>query len=190
LALTEGTLEHDAFLSDMDVMAGLMKPFREKKIPILWRPFHEADGHWFWWGSRGPETAKGLYRTMFERFTTQYGLDNLIWVWNSPLAEGYVGDDACDVISRDTYLPEHTHTDYAEQYEELIKITAAPKITALGETGPVPDVAKLSETRIPWTWYMTWSNALCREEVTGREVLNAVYHHPYAVTLDKLPALY
>jgi mannan endo-1,4-beta-mannosidase len=190
LALIEGTAEREALLSDMDVMAGLLKPFCEKKVPILWRPFHEADGEWFWWGSRGSETAKGLYRLMFERFTGAYGLNNLIWVWNSPSAEGYVGDDVCDVISRDVYLPAHTHSDYAEQYDELIKITPAPKITALGETGPVPDIARLARTRVPWTWFMTWSKSLCGEEITGRETLKAAYDHPYAVTLDTLPPLY
>jgi mannan endo-1,4-beta-mannosidase len=188
--LADGTAEREAFFSDMDVMAELLKPFCEKRVPILWRPFHEADGHWFWWGSRGPETAKGLYRLMYERYVNIHGLDNLIWVWNSPSVEGYAGDDVCDIISRDIYIPEHTHTDYAAQHEELTKITAAPKITALGETGPVPDIAKLSETPIPWTWFMTWSNDMCREGVTAKEVLNAAYGHPYAVTLDRLPALY
>jgi mannan endo-1,4-beta-mannosidase len=190
LALVEGTPERAAFLSDIDVMAGYLKPFYDKKIPILWRPFHEADGDWFWWGSRGPETAKGLYLTMKDIFIDKYALDNLIWVWNSPLAEGYVGDGGCDVISLDTYLPRHEHSDYSAFYEKLTKITPAGKITALGETGPIPGIERLAEKRIPWTWFMTWSNSICREEVTGRDVLNAAYHHEYAVTLDKLPELY
>jgi mannan endo-1,4-beta-mannosidase len=190
LVLVEGTPEREAFFSDMDVMAELLKPFCEKHIPILWRPFHETEGDWFWWGHHGADTAKKLYRTMYERYTAVHRLDNLIWVWNSPVAEGYVGDDVCDVISRDVYIPVHEHSDYSEKYEELIKITPARKITALGETGPLPDMAMLSETSVPWTWYMTWSNNLCREGVTSREVLKAMYEHPYAVTLDKLPTLY
>ncbi|MCL2628341.1 MAG: glycoside hydrolase family 26 protein [Oscillospiraceae bacterium] len=184
--LVDDTPEREAFLSDIGVMADLLRPFCEKKVPILWRPFHEAEGEWFWWGSRGPETAKGLYRLMFERFTNLYELNNLIWVWNSPLAEGYVGDDVCDIISRDIYLPKLTHSDYKEQYDELIKITKTKKITALGETGPIPDVDKLSKTGIPWTWFMTWSKGVCREEFTSRKTLLDAYNHPYAITLDKL----
>ena len=42
--LIEGTPEREAFFRDMDVIAGLLKPFCEKDIPILWRPFHESDG--------------------------------------------------------------------------------------------------------------------------------------------------
>ena len=32
--------------------------------PVLWRPFHESDGDWFWWGAKGPETARELYKLM------------------------------------------------------------------------------------------------------------------------------
>jgi len=190
LALVEGTQEREAFLNDMDKMAELLLPFREKKIPVLWRPFHEAEGKWFWWGSSGPAAAKGLYLDMYDRFVNVHKLDNLIWVWNSPLSEGYVGDDFCDIISRDVYLKEHTHSDYKEQYDELISVTNADKITALGETGPVPDVSLLLQTRVPWTWFMTWSKSICSERVTSNEELKKAYNSGYGVTLDKLPPLY
>jgi mannan endo-1,4-beta-mannosidase len=159
-------------------------------VPILWRPFHEADGEWFWWGSRGPETAKRLWLDMYERFVNIHKLNNLIWVWNSPLPEGYVGDKYCDIISRDVYLSEHTHSAYSEAYDELVKITKADKITALGETGPIPNLAVLEKTKVPWTWFMTWSKDICGEKFTSREELQAAYNSEYAVTLDKLPALY
>jgi mannan endo-1,4-beta-mannosidase len=190
LALIENTPEHSAFISDMDTMAEHLKPFCQKRVPVLWRPFHEANGEWFWWGSRGPDTARKLWLNMFKRFTHIHKLDNLIWVWNSPVKEGYVGDSYCDVISRDMYLPEHTHSDYREAHEELLLLTSSDKITALGETGPIPSVASLSKTRIPWTWFMTWSKKICREDYTSREELQAAYNSEYGVTLDKLPALY
>jgi len=189
LALEEGTPERKAFISDMDAMAELLKPFCEKRVPILWRPFHEANGDWFWWGGRGPETARRLWLDMFERYTRVHELNNLIWVWNSPLPEGYVGDENCDIISRDVYLKEHTHSDYQKEYDELVKITAADKITALGETGPIPSLAALSQTRVPWTWFMTWSKGCCYN-LTSREELKAMYNNDYGITLDKLPALY
>ena len=189
LALEEGTPERKAFISDMDAMAELLKPFCQKRIPVLWRPFHEANGNWFWWGSRGQQTARGLWRDMFERYNRVHELNNLIWVWNSPLQEGYVGDEYCDIISRDMYLPEHTHTDYREAYDELMQITTADKIAALGETGPVPGLSALSRTRVPWTWFMTWSKGVCFN-MTSREELKAAYDSDYGVTLDKLPALY
>jgi mannan endo-1,4-beta-mannosidase len=186
LALQDGTDERRAFFNDMDKMAELLLPFREKRIPILWRPFHESEGEWFWWGNKGPQTALGLFREMYERYVNVHHLDNLIWVWNSPLPEGYVGDSYCDIISRDIYLPDNTHNDYSEGHEELLRITNAEKLTALGENGPIPSMEKLSQTKIPWTYFMTWSKGRCSENVTSHEELRAAYNSNYGITLDKL----
>ena len=67
--LIDGTPERAAFYHDMDIIAEELKKFREADIPVLWRPFHESDGDWFWWGAKGPETAKELYKLMFEYYT-------------------------------------------------------------------------------------------------------------------------
>ena len=190
LALQEGTSERKAFISDMDAMAEILKTFCQKRVPVLWRPFHESEGVWFWWGSNGPGIARGLWIDMYERYVNVHKLNNLIWVWNSPLKEGYVGDNYCDVISRDVYLEKHTHSDYKEQYEELIQIASEDKITALGETGPIPGLSVLSKTKIPWTWFMTWSKSICSKDVTDRKELIAAYNCEYGITLDRLPALY
>ncbi|GMK39177.1 hypothetical protein PCCS19_22310 [Paenibacillus sp. CCS19] len=190
-AVMEGTEEHQALIADMDHMAVILKPFCEKRIPILWRPFHEAEGDWFWWGHKGPEVAKQLYRIMYDRYTRVHALNNLIWVWNSPLVEGYVGDDVTDVISRDLYPAKHCHTDLKPEYEELVQITRAPKLAALGEIGVQPSMKQLSLTRIPWVWYMIWSNEFgASGEWTSEEELREAYQHEYAITLDRLPALY
>ncbi|WP_458127065.1 glycosyl hydrolase [Paenibacillus sp. Z3-2] len=190
-AITEGTKEYQALLSDMDHMAEILREFCDKRIPILWRPFHEAEGTWFWWGSQGPAIAKELYRIMYERYTKYHNLTNLIWVWNSPLVEGYVGDDVVDIISRDMYPPAHQHTDLRKEYEELVSVTRVPKLAAIGEIGPIPSVRSLSTSRIPWLWFMTWSQDFGKtEKFTTKEELRSAYHCDYAITLDKLPKLY
>lgn len=190
-ALIDGTKENEAFLSDMDFMAGLLKQFQDRNIPILWRPFHEADGDWFWWGHSGAEVAKQLYRLMFDRYTNHHQLDNLIWVWNSPRKECYVGDECCDVISRDMYPPAHQHTDHREEYEELAQIAGSSKIAAIAEIGTIPGVPELSKTRVPWAWFMAWcTEHITTEQYTDKAELRKAYLHEYAVTLDKLPKLY
>lgn len=190
-AILHGTEENKALISDMDCMAGILKEFSDRHIPILWRPFHESEGDWFWWGNKGPAVARELYRLMYDRYTNYHKLNNLIWVWNSPLQEGYVGDDVADIISRDLYPPKHQHSDLKDKYEELIKITLANKLVALGEIGVIPSIAQFSQTRIPWVWYMTWSNDFGSTDVwTSTEELYNAYHSDYAITLDKLPKLY
>ncbi|MCC8044441.1 MAG: glycoside hydrolase family 26 protein [Clostridiales bacterium] len=187
-ALIEGTEEHRAMIRDLDLTAVQLKRFLEEKIPILWRPFHEADGGWFWWGSKGADAAKGLYRFMYQYFTEVKHLDNLIWVWNSAVPEWYPGDDVVDIISRDIYAPAHVHTAFADEYRELIQITPTEKICALAEVGPMPDVDAIMDEQIPWCWYMTWSNDFgATEEFTDKKQLYANYHSKYAVSFEDLP---
>lgn len=187
-ALVEGTEENRAFVHDLDHMAELLRPFCDKHIPILWRPFHESEGGWFWWGRKGVEVARELYRFMFRYYTGHHRLDNLIWVWNNPRADGYVGDEYCDIISRDQYPPAHAHGAFRDRYDELKSITPADKGAAIAETGVIPDGDALVAEKAPWLWYMTWSGGFAlSEEHNSFDALRRLYHHDYAITLDKLP---
>ncbi len=188
--LKEGTPENIAFYHDLDKMVEILKPFCEKRIPIFWRPFHESEGEWFWWGSKGPEVAKELYLLMYHHFTEKHQLNNLIWVWNCPLKEGYVGDGYCDIISRDLYTESHVYGAYHVQHQELMKISENDKGTALAETGVIPDAEELIAKKVPWLWYMTWSCEFAlTEKYNEYEALRRLYQHEYAITLDKLPNL-
>lgn len=190
-AVVEGTAENRAFLSDLDTMAGILRPFCEKQIPILWRPFHEGDGGWFWWGAQGADTVKKLYRIMQERYTNLHKLNNLIWVWNAPGVEYYPGDDVVDIISRDMYPTAHCHTSRKEEYDELVKITDQKKIVLIGEIGSLPSLNAIVEEGAGWASYMTWSHEFCLgEEFSSYEVLRETYNSPYAVTKEELPVLY
>lgn len=190
-AVVEGTAENRAFLSDLDAMAGILRPFCEKQIPILWRPFHEGDGVWFWWGAQGADTVKKLYRIMQERYTNLHKLNNLIWVWNAPGEEYYPGDDVVDIISRDMYPTAHCHTSRKEEYDELVKITDQKKIVLIGEIGSLPSLSAIVEEGAGWASYMTWSHEFCLgEEFSSYEVLRETYNSPYAVTKEDLPVLY
>ena len=179
--LEEGTAEREAFYRDMDAIAAYLRPFADSHIPVLWRPFHEAEGTWFWWGRRGPETARELYRLMFRHFTGHHHLDNLLWVWNCPLKEGYPGDDYVDVISMDVYLDSYRPTDYAAEYGRLREQTTRNKVAALAEVGYMPDINLLSESRVPWAYYMTWSKEFCiGEQYNTEEALRQMYESGYA----------
>lgn len=186
--LIEGTPEREAFFHDMDHMAELLRPFCEAKVPILWRPFHECDGNWFWWGAKGQDVARELFRLMYRYYTQHHQLHNLVWVWNNPKPEGYVGDEYCDIISRDFYPAPHAHSAFAEKWQELTRITPTAKGCAIAETGVIPDGDDLARTGTPWLWYMTWSHGFClSEEHNTCDALRNLYHHPWAITLDELP---
>ncbi len=182
--LQEGTPERTAFYADMDVIADILQRFQDENIPILWRPFHESYGTWFWWGAKGAEVARDLYRLMFDYYTGEKNLHNLLWVWNCDIEEAYPGDNYTDVISMDVYLPEYKATDYADTYEKLVQATSHEKVAALAEIGYLPDIDLLQKSRIPWVYYMTWSKEFCiGEQYNSVENLKKMYDSEYAVTL-------
>ncbi len=183
--LIEGTPERTAFFHDLDVIAVELQKFKDAQIPVLWRPLHESEGTWFWWGSKGPEVASQLYRLLYHYYVDVKQLDNLLWVWSCQLKEGYPGDDYVDVVSWDIYLPAHTTTDYKEQYEELTANTSCKKVAALSEVGVIPDIKMLETSRVPWAYYMTWSKEFClTEEYNYDSALQEMYNSPYTVTLE------
>ncbi len=181
--LVEGTPERAAFYHDMDVIADELQKFREADIPILWRPFHEADGEWFWWGAKGAVVAMKLYRLMFDYFVNVKKLGNLLWVWNSSNPEAYPGDDFVDIVSIDIYLQKYEKTDYREQYEQLVRANSRCKTAALAEVGYMPDIELLAQSHTPWAYFMTWSKEFCiGEQYNTTERLKSIYNSSYALS--------
>ena len=110
---TPGTDLNRRWLAQLDVVAGYLKRLQDAKIPVLWRPYHENNGNWFWWGGRkGPGGFQALYRMTFDRLVNYHRLDNLIWVWNTnspngknagPYHDYYPGPQYVDILATDIY---------------------------------------------------------------------------------------
>ncbi len=81
----EGSAEYKAFWSELEKKANLLEKIRDANVPILWRPFHELNGNWFWWGKQGPEKFKRLWKTMYDYFVNKRKLNNLIWCFATPV---------------------------------------------------------------------------------------------------------
>lgn len=183
--LLEGTPERESFFHDLDVIAGELEVFRNQDIPVLWRPFHEVEGTWFWWGRKGGAVAKQLYLLMFDYFVKEKGLNNLLWVWSTPTKIAYPGDDYVDIVGWDIYLPEKENTDYSYQYQLLRENTTCNKVAALTEVGYNPDIEMISKTHIPWAFYMTWSKEFAMDGIYNtKEELRTMYDNEYSVTLE------
>ena len=82
--LTPGTALYKQWVRQVDVIASYLKQLQDAKVPVLWRPYHEMNGDWFWWGGRyeGKYTTAALYRQIFDRLVNNHKLNNLIWVWS------------------------------------------------------------------------------------------------------------
>jgi hypothetical protein len=51
---TPGTELHEKWRRQMDIVAEILKKVKETRIPVLFRPYHEMNGDWFWWGDGDP----------------------------------------------------------------------------------------------------------------------------------------
>ena len=174
-----------AFYSDLDVIAKELQIFQEHDIPILWRPFHESEGTWFWWGRKGPEIARDLYIRMYTYFTQEKNLHNLLWVWSSAAPGAYPGDEYVDVVGWDIYLQKKTYTDYSDYYEKLTEYTSERKVHALTEIGYLPDAQMLLENQVPWAYFMTWSKEfILTEQFNTAEDIQRVYSTDGVITVD------
>jgi len=99
--------------------------------------------------------------------------------------EAYPGDEYVDVISVDVYLPEYKATDYEEQYKELIDATSSAKVAALAEVGYLPDIDTLSNSRVRWAYYMTWSKEfIIGEQYNSVKALKKMYDSNYSLKIS------
>ncbi|MDN5765427.1 MAG: glycoside hydrolase family 26 protein [Humibacillus sp.] len=164
--LTEGTATHARWVAQVDTIAAFLIQLREARVPVLWRPYHEMNGSWFWWGGRdGDAGYTALYRQLHERLVTGHRLDNLLWVWNAnaPRADAaayagfYPGHDVVDVLAADVYA-----NDYRQSHHDELVALADGRPVALGEVGVLPTPQTLEQQR-QWAWFMTWTDLLTRE---------------------------
>ena len=171
----------------MDAIAIQLLRLQAANIPILWRPLHEAEGGWFWWGAYGPESAKTLYRIMFDRYTNVHGLRNLIWVWNSVNPNWYPGDDVVDILGFDSYPPVGDHGPVATQYSELISLGQDKKMVTLPEVGNIPDPAVLKLYHADWSYFVVWSGDYIQTDTYNDLAFKEqVYNDPTVLKLSDL----
>lgn len=154
-AVQSGTYEHGVVTADLNAVADYLLLLKQKNIPVLWRPLHEAAGGWFWWGAKGAEPLKALWRMMFETFEAK-GLNNLIWVWTAELNDEtwYPGDACVDVVGRDVYN-KAAATAMADEYAAL-KRRFPNKILTLSECGSVATLQEQTAQGARWSWFMPW----------------------------------
>jgi len=196
-ALTPGTEENIALLNDIDTMARKLKQVQDAGVPVLFRPLHEAEGGWFWWGAEGPEPCVRLYRLLYDKFTNEYGLNNLIWVWTSydyeTSAAWYPGDDVVDIIGYDKYNAKDGKPNgsaISSTFYNLVKLTNGKKLVAMTENDTIPRVSNLVNEKAGWLYFCPWYGWwLTSEQNNPVDWLVEMYQSDYCITLDELPDL-
>lgn len=180
-----GGSQNAKFSKWLDIVAKFMLSLRDKDgklIPIIFRPWHEMGGTWFWWGKTGctPEEYKQLYIYTHDTFTKKYKLNNLVWGYSpntgdEDILKYYPGDKYVDLIGFDFYDFDGDNNKYQtglkRELDRLVKTCAEhKKIAAITETGAqrLPDsewftkvfwpVAKNYKISYALFWRNAWDN--------------------------------
>lgn len=158
-------------------------------IPVIWRPYHENNGAFFWWGQQ--PRFKDLWKQMYRYYTDSLRLNNLLWAYSTcGFGEGdkwvdslYPGHAYVDILGADIYS-----SNFDQNYQPWIYQTLLAKAEGrplgITESGMMPYVPLLKYTQPKWAFFCTW---------WGFEVdtmwVNA-YYHPAGYSLQNSDARY
>lgn len=166
--LLPGGTHHQVYLNILDKAAKYLSTLRGRDgepIPILFRPFHELTGEWFWWGFRTstPEEFKDIWRLTVNYLRDTKKLHNLLMVYSTAdyadefeLLERYPGDEYIDFMGFDRYCFDSVNV-YKQNMQEQLEILQRVadehnKLFCIAETGSerIPDPNFWTETLAPF----------------------------------------
>jgi len=207
---------HAIWHRKLDRIAGGLQQLQDAGVVVLWRPMQEMNGNWFWWGIGSSETDPrpyvALWRDMFQYFTRDKGLHNLLWVYSpaatffDPFQEtvksvdwAYPGDAYVDVAAGTAYNDTLEIGDYASYLKfgkPLGMGEYGPNLGgALSRAGTFDD--RLHITRLEhdypaiayWVSWHDWDNGDGTQEhqsIVSNQQAKAMMQDAYALTLSRL----
>ncbi|WP_090951058.1 glycosyl hydrolase [Paenibacillus sp. OK060] len=211
-AVIPGTKEYQYVMSTIDDLAEQLLILQDNNVPVLFRPYHEAEGNgglngegaWFWWASAGADVYKQLWDMLYTELTETYGLHNLIWTYNSYVYNTspawYPGDDRVDIVGYDKYNTIYNRTDglsgvpnedaITSIFYQLVDLTGGKKMVAMTENDTVPSVQNLTEEKSGWLYFCPWyGEHLMSSAFNYPATLKTLYQSDYVITLNELPNL-
>ncbi|HEY0778557.1 MAG TPA: glycosyl hydrolase [Gemmatirosa sp.] len=189
-AVLPGGARHAEYTAWLDRVAAFATSLRAPGpnggtlVPVVFRPFHEMSGSWFWWGGRHatPDEYRQLWRFTVTYLRDRKGAHNLLYafapdVFDTPDAylARYPGDAYVDVLGYDDYQSVRspaTRPQMTERMRIVARLAAERgKLAALTETGveALPDSLWWTGTLLPalaqdsltrrLSWVLVWRNA-------------------------------
>ena len=194
--LIPGTDTHRRWLEELDLIADGLKELQDAGVVVLWRPFHEMNGGWFWWGAKEPEQFIVLWRHMFDYFTKTKGLDNLLWVYGpnhgQNTAKYYAGDRYVDLVGLDAYT-DFVDPEHIKGYAEVAALPKPFGFTEFGPHGPqkppgdydYPRFIAGIEKHFPKTcFFLSWNG---KWSLATNLNVKALLEHPSVANREDLP---
>ncbi|NPD87008.1 T9SS type A sorting domain-containing protein [Lentimicrobium sp. L6] len=150
-SLMPGGFNHESFVSSLDKIAQFCKTIkgsRGESIPIIFRPWHEHNGDWFWWGEShcSIQEYKELWQYTVDYLIEEKQVNNLLFSYSPDVfinkakyLQRYPGDEYIDILGFDDYQDVKNESTLDKFQEQLIYVVEMAeernKIAALTETG-------------------------------------------------------
>ena len=212
LASAPESAEKSSYRNELMKVANALKALRKAGVVVLWRPFHEMNGSWFWWGpndAKSPsnlEDFKLLWQDQHQTFA-QMGLDNLVWVYavNNPfnavsrdaILGMYPGAAYVDIVGMDIYKA--PVPDFIDNYALLKQFSKTIVVAECGDDidnqgkKVLDELDLLKKYRGKAGYFMQWHswhnprlNVKVRRAIIDNPNAKAMMNHPTAITLDEL----
>jgi hypothetical protein len=182
-SILKGGSKHELYKSWLDKLAVFMNGLKGSKgefIPVIFRPYHELNGNWFWWGGKHctPEEFKQLWRETVAYLRDEKQLHHLLYAYNTDrfasreeYMSKYPGDEWVDVMGFDIYQRNSPKEKYLADIDRMLTTLTAiakesNKIAALTEFGGnLSDSSWWTGTMLPViskhkvSWVLGWRNA-------------------------------
>ena len=173
--------DYKQYLDDVAEYDQTLKGPDGEAIPILFRPFHELTGGWFWWGKNrcSAEEFKTLWRFTIDYMRKKKKLHNLLIVYSvadfdseAEFLERYPGDNYVDFMGFDNYCYDKKIESYEKNLDKrlaMLDVIAAKhnKLACLAETGylNIPQADWWTKVLLPilskykTSYVLVWRNA-------------------------------
>ncbi len=155
---------HEKFMGWLDKVGDYLEQIKE--IPVIFRPWHEHTGSWFWWGAGlcSAEEYNALWVMTFDYLVKDRGLDNLVWAISpnglqkdfENWMERYPGDDYVDIIGLDQYEPSLPTTDIETANAAFIEYMRSLLGTMTKIAGEHNKILAVTETGFESIKYEKW----------------------------------
>ncbi|HEY4148886.1 MAG TPA: glycosyl hydrolase [Chitinophagaceae bacterium] len=164
-SILPGGSKHDLYISWLDNVAAYLLSLKGKHgelIPVLFRPYHELTGNWFWWCKNNctPEQFKTLWRFVNHYLREVKNVHNLLYVFNeadfrskADFMRYYPGNDVVDIVSFDAYQYNDPTKDNSFVKQTGFKLSILDSVAA--ETHKVEALAESGYEQIPYANWWT-----------------------------------
>eukprot|EP00026_Physarum_polycephalum_P012335 Phypoly_transcript_12631.p1 GENE.Phypoly_transcript_12631~~Phypoly_transcript_12631.p1 ORF type:complete len:330 (+),score=63.71 Phypoly_transcript_12631:81-1070(+) len=138
--LSSGTDTNNNLLAILDTVAGGISELQNDGVVVMYRPYHEMNGNWFWWGTSflSDQQFIQLWQFTHDYLTNTKGLNNILWVYGTAgigsITGRYAGDSYVDIVGQDLYSS--TPTDGQTFYNSLASLGKTIAMCEFGSSGP------------------------------------------------------